>query len=160
MSLKNSLVYILLAFAVISCDKTRVFDEYVSVGSGWHRDTIATFALPEIDSTKAHNLFVNVRANNKYPFNNLFLIVSLDKPNGMTVVDTLEYQMTDAEGNLLGQGFSDIKESKLYYKEKYKFDGGKHQVRISHAIRESGKVKGVESLEGITEVGFRIESLE
>jgi hypothetical protein len=38
------------------------------------------------------------------------LIVSLELPNGFTKVDTLEYQMTDPDGALLGDGFSDIKE--------------------------------------------------
>ena len=160
MSLRTSLILIASALAVISCDKNRIFDEYASVGKSWQKDSIVTFKLPEMDTVKAFNLYVNVRANNKYPFNNMFLIVALDKPNGMTMVDTLEYQMADAEGNLLGEGFSDIKESKLFYKEKYKFNKGQHQVRISHATRESGKVKGLESLDGITEVGFRIESLE
>ena len=97
-----------------------------------------------------------MRTNNNYPFNNLFLIVSLELPNGFTKVDTLEYQMANPDGTLLGDGFSDIKESKLYYKEKVKFRG-KYKVHIKQAVRENGKVPGVNTLEGITEVGFRIE---
>jgi gliding motility-associated lipoprotein GldH len=86
----------------------------------------------------------------------LFLIVSTEKPNGYTKVDTLEYQMAEPDGTLLGQGFSDIKESKLFYKENVKFKG-KYKVNIKQAVRESGKVSGVTQLEGITEVGLRIE---
>ncbi|MFV5690884.1 gliding motility lipoprotein GldH [Flavobacterium sp. LT1R49] len=156
MRLKNSVLLLLVAILFFSCDKKRVFDEYKSVGSAWHKDSIVTFDLPELDSTKQYNLFINLRDNNNYQFNNLFLIVALEKPNGYTKVDTLEYQMTDPDGTLLGNGFTDIKESKLYFKENATFKG-KYKVHIKQAVRETGKVPGVTALEGITEVGFRIE---
>jgi gliding motility-associated lipoprotein GldH len=156
MRLKNSILVLLVSILFFSCDKKRVFDEYKSVGSAWHKDSILTFDLPILDSTKQYDLFINVRDNNNYQFNNLFLIVSTEKPNGYTKVDTLEYQMAEPDGTLLGQGFSDIKESKLFYKENVKFKG-KYKVNIKQAVRESGKVSGVTQLEGITEVGLRIE---
>ena len=37
---------------------------------------------------------------------------------------------------------------------------GKYKVYIKQAVRETGKVPGVEQLEGITDVGFRIENKE
>jgi hypothetical protein len=57
--------------------------------------------LPELDSTKRYDLFINLRDNNNYQYNNL-LIVSVEKPNGYTKVDTLEYQMAEPDGTLLG----------------------------------------------------------
>ncbi|UWY29159.1 gliding motility lipoprotein GldH [Flavobacterium sp. TR2] len=156
MRIKNSGILLLAAILLFSCDKKRVFDEYKSVGSAWHKDSIVSFDLPVLDSTKKYNLFVNIRDNNNYPFNNLFLIVSMEMPNGFTKVDTLEYQMAEPDGTLLGNGFSDIKESKLYYKEDVKFRG-KYKVHIKQAVRQSGKIPGVEALQGITDVGFRIE---
>ena len=156
MRIKNSGILILAAILLFSCDKKRVFDEYKSVGSAWHKDSIVTFDLPVLDSTKRYNLFVNLRDNNNYPFKNLFLIVAIETSNGFTKVDTLEYEMANADGTLLGNGFSDIKESKLYFKEGVKFRG-KYKVHIKQAVRESGKIPGVQELEGITDVGFRIE---
>jgi len=156
MRIKISGILILVAILLFSCDKKRVFDEYKSVGSAWHKDSIITFDLPVLDSTKRYDLFVNLRDNNNYPFNNLFLIVAIEMPNGFTKVDTLEYQMANPDGTLLGNGFTDIKESKLYLKEGVKFRG-KYKVHIKQAVRESGKIPGVQELEGITDVGFRIE---
>jgi gliding motility-associated lipoprotein GldH len=159
MRLKNSVVLLLVSILFFSCDKKRVFDEYKSVGSAWHKDSVVSFNLPELDSTKRYDLFINLRDNNNYPFSNLFLIVTLEKPNGYTKVDTLEYQMAAADGTLLGDGFSDIKESKLYFKENVKFRG-KYKLSIKQAVREGGKVPGVTELDGITEVGLRIEKKE
>ena len=161
MKIKNSILLLLVALLVISCDKNRVFDEYKSVGNSWHKDSIVSFDLPKLDATKNYNLFVNIRDNNDYPFNNLFLIVSMEQPNKITLVDTLEYQMANPDGSLLGEGFSDIKESKLWYKENMMFPKkGKYKLSIQQAVRQTGKVQGVEKLDGITEIGFRIESLE
>ena len=159
MWIKNSALLLLAVILFSSCDKKRVFDEYKSVGNAWHKDSVVTFNLPELDSTKRYSLFVNLRANNNYQFNNLFLIVALELPNGFTKVDTLEYQMADPDGTLLGNGFSDIKESKLFYKENVLFRS-KYKVSIKQAVRENGKVPGVKALDGITEVGFRIEKKE
>ena len=159
MRIKNSTLLLLVVVLFFSCDKKRVFDEYKSVGGAWHKDSIVTFDLPELDSTKKYNLFVNLRANNDYPFNNLFLIVAIERSNGFTKVDTLEYQMANADGSLLGDGFTDLKESKLVYKDKVRFEG-KYKVHIKQAVRENGKVPGVNALEGITDVGFRIEKID
>ncbi len=146
--------------SVVSCDKKRVFDEYKSVGKSWNKDSIVSFDLPQLDPKKQYNLFLNLRDNNKYQYNNVFLIVTMEQPAKKVTVDTLEYQMANPDGSLLGDGFTDIKESKLVYKERMKFPAGAYKVHIKQAVRETGKVSGVQQLDGITEVGFRIEKLD
>jgi len=160
MKIKNSILFILVALSIISCDKKRVFDEYKSVGNAWHRDSIINFKLPKLDATKKYNLYVNVRDNNDYPFDNLFLIVSLEQPNKKVIVDTLEYKMANPDGTLMGDGFSDIKESKLFYKEKDFTMKGEYKIHIQQAVRQTGKVAGIDNLKGITEIGFRVETLD
>jgi gliding motility-associated lipoprotein GldH len=85
----------------------------------------------------------------------------MEQPKGKIKVDTLEYQMANPDGTLMGEGWSDIKENKLWYKENMTFpENGNYKVSIQQAVRQTGKVKGVERLNGITEIGFRIESLQ
>ena len=160
MSLKNSFLYFLVLIVLISCDKKRVFDEYKTVGNGWNKDSIVSFDLPAVDIKKQYNLFINIRDNNDYPFNNLFLIVNMEQPDKRTIVDTLEYQMANPDGYLLGEGFTDVKDNKLIYKERMKFNSGSYKIHIKQAVRQTGKVSGVVKLEGITDVGFRIEKIE
>lgn len=159
MGIKNSCILFAVVLLILACDKKRVFDEYKTMGSGWNKDSIVSFDLPVLDSTKQFNLFVNLRANDDYKFNNIFLIVAMEQKNGFTKVDTLEYQMANPDGSLLGDGFTDLKESKLFYKEKVRFKG-QYKVYIKQALRENGKVPGVSVLDGITDVGFRIETIE
>jgi gliding motility-associated lipoprotein GldH len=154
--------YIVLVFcslALISCDNNRVFDSYKSVGNGWHRDSLVVFEYEVQDTVKPYDLFLTLRANNDYPFSNIFVIASLESPSGETKTDTLEYLMAAPDGTLLGNGFSDIKESKLWLKDDYKFSQkGKHVITIEQALRKRNEVEGVEVLEGISEVGLRIEN--
>jgi gliding motility-associated lipoprotein GldH len=157
----NSFFLILIAVTITSCDKTQVFDEYKTIDGGWHKDSILKFNVEHKISKQPENLFVNIRNNNDYPFSNLYLIVKMELPKGKIKIDTLEYQMANPDGTLMGEGFSDIKESKLWYKENFTFpEEGNYKISIQQAVRQNGKIKGVEKLDGITEVGFRIESLQ
>lgn len=160
--LRNSYLGILLLILVcFSCDSNRVFDAYQSVPDQWHKDSIISFKVAPPDSIKPYNLFVNLRNTNAYKYSNLFLIVEMDYPNGKVVKDTLEYVMAAPNGELLGEGFTDVKENKLWFKgynSPFIFnESGEYTVNIQHAMRENGKVNGIEYLDGITDIGFRIE---
>ena len=156
----KSLWYVLLLLiGVSSCDSNRIFDSYKSVSNQWHKDSIITFNVTPTDSVNPYDLFVNIRNTNDYKYNNLYLIVEIDFPNGKVIKDTLQYTMAKPNGELLGSGFSDVKENKLWYKEHMMFEeNGDYKVSIQHAMRENGVVDGVEYLEGITDIGLRIEN--
>jgi len=151
-------LFIILAIAITSCDSSQVFDEYKEIPSNWHKNDIAKFNIVSPDTTKHYNLFVNIRNTSSFKYSNLFLVVEMNFPNGKTVKDTLEYLMAKPSGEFLGIGFTDIKENKLFYKEDFIFkESGDYKVNIQHAMRENGSIRGIEILEGITDVGFRIE---
>lgn len=159
---KNSFLLLIASLLILcSCDDKRVFDEYKPLDGKWNKDSIVSFEFEQKDTVTPYNLFVNIRNNNNYPYNNLFLIVELQQPGGLTHSDTLEYMMANPDGTLMGTGFSDVKESKLWYKKSQRFPkAGKYMVNIRQAVRQAGQVPGVGELEGVTDVGFRIESIE
>ncbi|CAL2102398.1 Gliding motility lipoprotein precursor GldH [Tenacibaculum sp. 190130A14a] len=161
---KNS-IYVFMAlifFSLTSCDSKQEFDEYTSIPKGaWNKDNTVAFLFSINDTIQKKNLFINLRNNKNYPFSNLFLIAQIDFPDGQKIVDTLEYDMTDVTGKFLGKGFSDIKENKLFYKENITFPkSGEYTFKVRQSMRKNGEVHGVESLEGVTDVGFRIEKTQ
>ncbi len=166
MQRKTSWLFLVSVCVILmtSCDSNAVYDIYKSVPNKWHKDSVASFSFKAPDTIKNYNLYVNLRNTNDYKFNNLFLIVELNYPNGKAVKDTLEYKMAAPNGELLGTGFSDVKENKLWYrgyKTPFKFtENGDYNVSIQHAMRNNGDVKGVENLEGITDIGFRVEQAQ
>ena len=155
-------VSILLVLLMASCNKELVYSEFQSVPNGkWQATDTLEFQVSDLDSLQRHNMFINVRNNDAFPFSNLFLITELEHPTGETVRDTLEYEMAKPDGEWLGTGQGSIKESKLWYRENVVFrDTGVYKVRVMHAMRKNGSVEGLEILEGITDVGLQIEKSE
>lgn len=144
-----------------SCNSDIVVSESRSLPGYWDKDEVIEFSVPQLDSLKKYNVFVNVRNTNDYPFNNLFLIISMEFPYGKTIVDTLEYKMAYPNGEWMGEGIGDVKDNKLWYKENVSFfEDGDYNITITHAVRNNGEVEGVRRLEGITDVGYSIEEIK
>ena len=157
----NNIIILLLFVLAMSCDSKAVYDEYKSVSTAWNKEDVVSFKINPPDSIKPYNLFVNLRNTNAYKFSNLYLIVEMKFPHGKEITDTLQYAMTKPNGEWLGEGLSSVKENKLWYKEGVIFkEKGEYKVNIQHAMRQNGNVNGVVNLEGITDVGFRIEKTE
>ncbi|WP_417884670.1 gliding motility lipoprotein GldH [Zunongwangia sp.] len=158
--MRNNLVSVLAILSLIfwSCDSNRVYDSYKSLPNEWNKDSIVSFKVNKLDTTSTYNLFLNVRNNADYKYANLFLITEMQFPKGKVIIDTLEYKMANPDGSWLGDGFGDVKENKLWYKEGVRFtESGTYQISIRQAMRKNGSVEGIENLDGITDVGFRIE---
>lgn len=157
-----SFIILILIFLFVNCDRNSAFEQYKAIPkSGWHSDSIHQFIIPKMDTLKNHNLFFSIRNNNEYSFSNLFVIASIDFPNGKRVTDTLEYQMALPTGEWLGTGGISVKENKLWYKENFKFnESGNYKISLSQAMRKNGSTNGVLYLKGITDVGLRVETVE
>ena len=104
----------LIALSVLwitaSCSGNDFFNEYQSVQNGWDKEDVKLFDFESLDTISEYKSYINIRTNNEYPFSNLFLIVKMFPPEGDAVVDTLQYQMANPDGTMLGSGFTDVKE--------------------------------------------------
>lgn len=139
-----------------------VFDEFKPVENHqWNANNNINFIVSNSDTISTNNVFINIRNNKNYEFSSLFLIAKMEFPSGYRVIDTLEYEMTDAYGNWLGQGFTDIKENILFYKENVVFaEKGEYKFNVYHATRSVNDIEGKTPLKGITDVGLRIEKVK
>lgn len=158
----NIYVVFVLLISFISCDSKGVFNTYTAMPNNlWAQKEPVHFEFAIEDTISKNNLFITLRNNQDYKYSNLYVIATLNFPNGRKIVDTLQYEMTDNTGNFLGTGISEIKDNKLFYKENVRFPiSGVFSVDIHQAMRKMGAVKGIEMLEGITDVGFKIEKIE
>ena len=71
--------------------------------------------------------------------------------------------MAKPSGELLGSGFTSVKEHKLWFKgidNSFVFsEEGTYKVQIQQAMRLRGIPKGIAMLEGVIDVGFSVEPL-
>ncbi len=157
--LRNISIVIGFFFVLQACQNNTVYSKYVHLdNAAWKHKQNLKFNIPVQDTTALYNIFINLRNTNDYAYSNLFLITQMTFPDKTKVIDTLEYEMTDAQGNFLGSGFSDIKENKLFYKEKVRFAlPGNYLFEIRQAMRERNTVQAVNPLTGVKDVGISIE---
>lgn len=142
-----------------SCsDNKIVHGDIKTVGDAWKKEEVVYFDIPPLDTLQSYNVFLNLRNSHQYPYNNIYLIVGLEYPNGKQEVDTLQYRMAYPNGEWMGEGIGSLKESLLWYKEDFRFlEEGNYKLSIQQAVRKNGEVEGEAVLKGITDVGFRIE---
>jgi gliding motility-associated lipoprotein GldH len=160
---KNSIfIFLITLFSLISCSDKIEFTQYKSLpNASWEANKNLSFKFDVKDTISPKNLFINIRNNKEYAFSNLYVITELNFPNGDKIIDTLQYEMADNRGKYLGEGFTDIKENKLFYKENKVFPvSGTYNFSIRHSMRKNGELNAIPFLEGLQDVGLSIEKTE
>ena len=101
-----------------SCASDSGYVTYQTTAQEGLSTTPVIFELPEqVTDTLIKNVFIRLRNDNTYQFANIFLIASLTAGGELVTQDTLEYAMAAPDGKWLGTGFTEVKESKLWWKE-------------------------------------------
>ena len=157
----KQLLLFLCFILILSCNQNKIYDQYQPVKNlEWSPKTNFEFIVNNTDTISKRNVFINIRNNKSYEFSSLFLIAKIEFPSGYKLVDTLEYEMTNAQGKFLGQGFSDVKENKLFLREKVVLsEKGDYKFLIQQATRSINDIEGKNPLKGITDVGLSIEKV-
>lgn len=145
----------LFLMALAACDGHRIFDEYQAVSEGsWCKDSLMVFTIPISDTIQNHNLYINIRNDINYGYSNLWLFVEIEQPNGLAVRDTFEMAIADASGKWLGEGFGGLKTREAIYRRNVFFpNSGNYKISIQQGMRNN-------KLEGVTDVGFRVEAMQ
>ncbi len=137
-----------------ACSDREAYYSFYSVHrSIWHTDSVARFEVAVTDTLSMHDVFVEIRNNDKYPYQNLWLFVSFQYPTGETRQDTLECTLADDFGKWYGKGFS-LYELSVPYETKLCFPAsGTYTYTIRQGMRD-------DFLPGISDVGLKIVRVE
>lgn len=142
------------------CKTDSVFMDFHEIEDGWNKDEVVEFSFP-ISDPAAHNLFVYLHTNHAYPFSNLYLITELTTPEQQVFTDTLEFEMTTAEGFSLGTGWLDVKEHKLWCYENLAMNQeGTYSFRVRQSMRLGNAVEKLENLQGVLDVGLEVQRID
>ncbi|MCS3530057.1 gliding motility lipoprotein GldH [Chryseobacterium sp. JUb7] len=124
-----------------------------SVNNKWSKKSEQKFNLEISDPQNPKNIIFVVRNNNNFPYSNIRFIVNFtDLQTKKKETDTLNYVLAKPNGEWLGTGFGDTKETLFQYKLNYKFPKeGKYQIGLTQAMRN-------DNLPGIEDIGVKIET--
>ena len=158
--IKEFVILLVISLLFTNCEQKKGYSAYQSIGEEGLGTSPIIFEIPEnVLDTLRKNIFLRLRNNNNYKYSNIFLIVSLTAGEEQITNDTLEYLMASPEGKWLGEGFLEVKESKLWWKESVIFPEERPiKINISQAVRNNNVKSGVENLKGIVSVGISIEN--
>ena len=152
-------IYILFSLVIFSCESNVEFLKYNSVNGAWHKDSLQEFSF-ELNETNEYNTFVNLRINEEYKFSNIFLITTLKDSLNILSKDTLQFKLADKSGKFVGKKRINLVDNKLLHKKQLKLEGNKkYFISIEHAMRVINKVGGLENLQGVTDIGYKIEKI-
>lgn len=153
--MKYTFLSLLLGMFLIclnSCDNNLVFEKYKPIQNAkWHKDSVIVFKFPVTDTINQKNLLVDIRNEINYNYSNLWLFIEMVAPDGNTEKDTFGLTLANPAGKWLGEGFGKKRTQQVIYKRNMSFPiSGEYIVKIQHGMRD-------EILEGISDVGFRVE---
>jgi gliding motility-associated lipoprotein GldH len=141
-----------LALFIAGCTSRSLFDQNTHLSSGiWRPADTAVFEVPIKDTLIPCNFYINLRVSKTYAYSNLWVFLYTTNPRGDIEKDTLEFVLADPEGRWQGKGVSDILEYDIMFRYKAVFpESGTYRFAFEQGMRS-------EALEGITDIGLRIE---
>jgi gliding motility-associated lipoprotein GldH len=123
---------VFLSTLFFSCEKNVAYEQYQAIeSSSWGKDKRYYFTF-NVDSIGVpYDISFQIRNNNLYPYQNIWLFYSIEPPVGEMVSDTTNCKLADEFGKWYG-------------------DGGQYTFAFRHGMRDS-------VLNGIQEIGIKVE---
>jgi|TARA_B110000914_G_scaffold212385_1_gene213287 gliding motility-associated lipoprotein GldH len=155
MKIKKSLFFLLFILCLGSCSGP-YFLEFTEFSSGWENTETAEFNFKGGLSPK--NMSLILRHNNDYDYANIFLILELNSTLSLVQTDTLEFLLSNPNGQWLGDKKLTLIEHKLPYQQSIILaKDSLYTLRVRTSMRLNGQVKPIVNLEGIIGLGLLIE---
>ncbi|MCY0975958.1 gliding motility lipoprotein GldH [Chryseobacterium wangxinyae] len=144
---------VLMLMFLIGCGTSNEDVTMNPINNKWNKKTAQKFKLEITDPENLKNIIFVVRNNNEYPYSNIRFIVNFKNPKSkIAVVDTLNYILAKPNGEWLGTGFGETKETLFQYRTNYKFpEKGIYEINIQQAMRN-------DNLPGIEDLGIKVET--
>ena len=143
---------------IVSCESNPLYIKYNSLNGGWLKDSVQHFSFPNGDKTMLTSSYLMLRVNQKYRYNNIFVIITVTNSSGIISRDTIEYKVADNYGKFIGSKMINIYELSLLHKKGIQLIPKENYfINVEHAMRNADETIGVERLEGVLDVGYKFE---
>ena len=150
MRITNKIGSMFFFLVCLSCAKTVFYEKYQTIDNPWDKNKEYFFTCEIEDNSVSYNISLEIRNNNLYPYQNLWLFCSEVQPAGVILRDTIECMLADDFGKWYGTGIS-IYHLSIPVRTRHIFPyKGKYTFNIRQGMRD-------ERLKGIEQIGVCIE---
>lgn len=152
MNMKNLILLCVLLISLSACENLLFKAEQVSItDAAWDKEKVISIPMQIADTSSTFDYYVSLRNTEEYPYQNIFLFIDLEFPNGRMLRDTLGVDLAASDGRWKGKGAGSSYDNRILVNRKMKFPlPGDYTFRIRHAMRE-------EQLKGIQTVGVEFD---
>ena len=140
------------ALCLVTCTTIDLYEKSVAIpGHSWKNDFKPSFTFTIKDTTSPYQLFLILRHNDKYNFNNIYISLSVKLP-GSDSTRKIKKDLTLAtdEKGWLGIGMDDIYEHLISLGDPELLKTGNYTFTVEQIMREN-------PLNNVLNVGLRIE---
>lgn len=151
--LKIGVMIAIGAVFLTACQKVDVFEKNVVIENyRWQSSVKPAFYFSITDTVSRYNIFVVLRHEDAYRYNNLWLNIYTRAPGDSTAKQqALDLQLATAEKGWLGSGMDDIFEHRIRISQApIALKAGQYEFRLEQIMRD-------DPLPHILNVGIRVE---
>lgn len=139
-----------IGFLLLSCKYDVLYDQYQIIeNTVWNKEKEYYFTFMVEDIDVPYDITFEIRNNNQYPYQNLWLFYGEERPVGALRRDTVECLLADDYGKWYGQGISLFQLSIPLRKNYYFSHKGQYTFSFSQGMRN-------DNLKGIQELGLKV----
>lgn len=147
--MKSKFLFLFFCLFLFSCEDAAVYESYVSIGDKWEKEEEYYFTFTIPDTSIPYEVTLDIRNNNLYPYQNLWLFRQEEQPSGQIRRDTMECMLADDYGKWYGKGISLYQMSFPLHTRYFFPDTGTYTFSFRQGMRN-------DNLPGIQEIGLRI----
>jgi gliding motility-associated lipoprotein GldH len=146
-------LFLLAIITGISCTRVDLYEKSVSLpGHSWPNNLKPAFDFDITDSVPAYKVFMVLRHNDKYNYNNIYVNLYIKGPGQDTATKfQRDLVLGNNEKGWLGRGMDDIYEHRILLAEQ-NFKTGTYHFTLEQIMREN-------PLMNVLNAGIRVEKI-
>ncbi len=144
----------LLCLGMMGCNTLGVVEQNENFPSfEWSTSNKANSSFTVSDTNSLYNIYIVIRHEDAYHYNNLWVNVTTQAPNTAPVKQQLELILAQSNKGWLGQGVDDIFTHRIRITQSpVKLKMGQYHFTIEHTMREN-------PLKSVLSAGIRVEKV-
>ena len=137
----------LLVITLLSCNRGEMFYRFQHIPNGnWRTGEAVVFSMDSLDfrTDKRYQVFIELSANNTFPYRDLQLFVEHNLTDPFFCRDTIQVTLIDEFGRRLGSGTGGLRQLSIPLFTNIILDTAQvYEIRIEHGM-QSNPLRGIE----------------
>ncbi len=152
--MKRSSLILSIILLLSSCVDAPVFEKtYSFKNREWKQEVKPSYEV-EIDEVESeYDFTLTLRTSTDYKYNNLWIFMKTEGPNGISAREPFEIAITNPDGSWVGNKTGTIVETPLYFKRRKLPNKGTYLFTIEQGITES-------TVDEVLDLGFEVRKVQ